>query len=716
MIISFRHLRSAIPFKSITKVILFFVFVFISSVDIANAYIGPGAGFAFISSFFILFVTFVLAIFYLLTWPLRHIIRALFRKNKAKSDIKRVIIIGLDGMDPNLAEEFMNKGEMPNFQKLKEKGTFSRLATSYPSISPVAWSSFMTGVDPSHHNIFDFITRDPCTYQPMLTSAEIGKASKVLPIGKYMIPLGKPKMNLLRKSQPFWKILGEFGIFSSIIRVPITFPPEEFNGVLLSGMCVPDLKGSQGTFSHYTTDLDRTNVETGGESRFVEIEGDAIKTHLYGPENSLVKNGEELTLPLNIKIDSKNNKARIEISGQHFELEPRTYSPWIKVTFRPGLTIKVNGICRFYINELEPNFDLYVTPINIDPEEPALPISHPFVYSIYLAKLIGPYGTLGLAEDTWALNEGVIDEDGFLEQAYLLYEEREKMFLNALEKTPKGLCTCVFDTTDRIQHMFFRCLDDDHPANKGKEVEKYKNVIEDMYVKMDGLIGKVIEKLDDKTIMFVISDHGFTQFKRGINLNSWLFQEGYLALKDGKNTSGDWFESVDWSKTKAFSLGLAGIFINRKGREINGLIEEGQELKALKNELIAKLTGLVDEKTSEVSISEVIDTDETLAGPYKYDAPDLLIGYNAGYRSSWTCAVGKVTESVFEDNTKHWSGDHCVDPRIVPGVLFTNLKVQKTDPNLKDMAPTVLKLFGVDIPKYMQGSPLIETVNIKNLN
>ena len=716
MIISFRHLRSAIPFKSIIKLILFSVFVFISSVDIANAYIGPGAGFAFISSFFILFVTFALAIFYLLTWPLRHIIRALFRKNKAKSDIKRVIIIGLDGMDPSLAEKFMNKGEMPNFQKLKEKGTFSRLATSYPSISPVAWSSFMTGVDPSHHNIFDFITRDPCTYQPMLTSAEIGKASKVLPIGKYMIPLGKPKMNLLRKSQPFWKILGEFGIFSSIIRVPITFPPEEFNGVLLSGMCVPDLKGSQGTFSHYTTDLDRTNVETGGESRFVEIEGDTIKTHLYGPENSLVKNGEELTLPLNIKIDSKNNKAKIEISGQRFELEPRTYSPWIKVTFRPGLTIKVNGICRFYINELEPNFDLYVTPINIDPEEPALPISHPFVYSIYLAKLIGPYGTLGLAEDTWALNEGVIDEDGFLEQAYLLYEEREKMFLNALEKTPKGLCTCVFDTTDRIQHMFFRCLDDNHPANKGKEVAKYKNVIEDMYVKMDGLIGKVIEKLDDKTVMFVISDHGFTQFKRGINLNSWLFQEGYLALKDGKNTSGDWFESVDWSKTKAFSLGLAGIFINRKGREINGLIEEGQELKALKNELIAKLTGLVDEKTSEVSIREVIDTDETLAGPYKYDAPDLLIGYNAGYRSSWTCAVGKVTESVFEDNTKHWSGDHCVDPRIVPGVLFTNLKVQKADPNLKDMAPTVLKLFGVDIPKYMQGSPLIETVNIKTLN
>jgi len=711
-----RHSGRTLSFKTILIKLFLFTILYISIPDTAQAYIGPGAGFAFLSSFLILFVTFALAIFYLISWPLRHILRAISRRNKPKSDIKKVVIIGLDGMDPNLAEEFMNKGEMPNFKKLKDEGTFSRIATSYPSISPVAWSSFMTGVDPSHHNIFDFITRDPCTYQPMLTSAEIGKASKVLPIGKYMIPLGKPKMKLLRKSQPFWKILGKFGIFSSILRVPITFPPEEFNGVLLSGMCVPDLKGSQGTFSHYTTDSSRTNVETGGESRLVEVKDDTINTHLYGPENTLVKNGEELTLPIKIKLDKKNKKARIEISGQSFELEPRTYSPWIKVAFKPGLTIKVNGICRFYINEIEPNFDLYVTPINIDPEEPALPISHPFVYSIYLAKLNGPFGTLGLAEDTWALNEGIIDEEGFLDQAYLLYEEREKMFLSALEKTPQGLCACVFDTTDRVQHMFFRCLDESHPANRGKEVEKYKNVIEDMYIKMDGLIGRVMEKLDDKTVMFVISDHGFTQFKRGINLNTWLFKEGYLTLKDGKTTSGDWFESVDWSRTKAFSLGLAGIFINRKGREVSGVVEEGQELSELKQELVTKLTGLVDEQYSEVSINEVVDTESTHGGPYKYDAPDLLIGYNAGYRSSWTCAVGRVTESVFEDNTKHWSGDHCVDPNIVPGVLFSNLKVTKENPHLKDMAPTVLKLFGVNVPKYMQGSSLIEKVNIQEEN
>ncbi len=687
-----------------------FVFLLISSVESAQAYIGPGAGFAFLSSFFFLFIAFALAIFYLLSWPLRFGFRALFRKGyKGKSQVKRVIIVGLDGMDPKLADKFMSEGKLPNFQRLKESGTFTPLDTTYPSISPVAWSSFMTGVDPSYHNIFDFLTRDPCTYQPMLSSAEIGSASKVLPIGRYMVPLGKPRMKLLRKSQPFWKILGENGIFSSIIRVPITFPPEKFNGVLLSGMCTPDLKGSQGTFSYYTTSESDKRGKTGGVNYHVTLNSDTIHTYLHGPENVLIKGGGELKVPLTIKIDKQKNRAKIEICGQKFHLEPGTYSHWIKVTFRPGLGIKVHGICRFYINKISPDIELYVSPINIDPEEPALPISHPFIYSVYLAKLIGPYGTLGLAEDTWALNERVIDEEAFLKQAYLFYEEREKMFFKALERTTKGLCTCVFDTTDRIQHMFFRCLDESHPANKGKEVERYKNVIEDLYVRIDKLIGRVLENANNDTAVIVMSDHGFTQFKRGVNINTWLLQNGYLALKDGKTISGEWFKDVDWERTKAFSLGLTGVFINRKGRESCGIVEEGSELQNLKRELIAGLTRLVDEATGEVAIREIVDTESLLSGPYVYDAPDLLIGYNGGYRNSWDCAVGRVTEGVFEDNTRSWSGDHCVDPKVVPGVFFSNKKINTARPDIKDIAPTVLSLFGAEIPHYMKGKPLIGT-------
>jgi predicted AlkP superfamily phosphohydrolase/phosphomutase len=369
--------------------------------------------------------------------------------------------------------------------------------------------------------------------------------------------------------------------------------------------------------------------------------------------------------------------------------------------------MKIHGICLFHLVRTSPHFELYVSPIHIDPEHPSLPISHPFIYSVYLAKLIGPYGTLGLAEDTWALNEGAIDEEAFLKQAYLLYEEREKMLFKVLERTPNGLCACVFDTTDRVQHMFFRCLDPDHPSNRGKETEKYRNVIRDLYVRMDGLMGRLLQVIDEKTLLLVISDHGFTQFKRGLNLNTWLRDNGYLFLEEGRGESGDWLKGVDWGRTKAFALGLTGVFINRKGREAKGIVDEGKPLAALRQELSRKLTGLVDPETGQTAIRSVVETETAFAGPYTYDAPDLLVGYNAGYRTSWDGAMGRVTRAQFEDNTRHWSGDHCVDPALVPGVLFSSRKIRRDDPGLTDIAPTVFRALGVEQPTHMKGRPLI---------
>jgi predicted AlkP superfamily phosphohydrolase/phosphomutase len=359
---------------------------------------------------------------------------------------------------------------------------------------------------------------------------------------------------------------------------------------------------------------------------------------------------------------------------------------------------------------------LYVTPVQIDPERPALPISHPFIYANYLAKLIKPYGTLGLAEDTWALNESVIDEEAFLKQAYLYCNEREDMFFQALEKTTTGLCVCVFDTSDRIQHMFFRYLDENHPANKDNGTARHKHVIQDLYQRMDQLVGRVMEKIDDRTVLIVLSDHGFAPFRRGVNINTWLYQNGYLALKPGKNTSGEWFADVDWKNTKAFCLGLTGLFINKVGRERDGTVAEGMEFHELKTELIAKLKGTVDSETGEVAIREVVDTEQLFGGPYLDNGPDLLLGYNSGYRSSWDCASGKVTGAVFEDNTKRWSGDHCVDPKLVPGVFFCNRVVADSSPDIRDIAPTVLKLFGVEIPAYMQGKPLIEELKEERIH
>jgi predicted AlkP superfamily phosphohydrolase/phosphomutase len=672
------------------------------------AYIGPGAGFAFFSSFLVFIVTFILFVFYIISLPVRIILNIFFRKKKSsKGKFRQVVILGLDGMDPALAMQFMKQGKLPNFQRLKDRGVFAPLSTSFPSISPVAWSSFMTGVDPSFHGIFDFFTRDPVTYTPILSSAEIRGSSKALRIGKYVIPVGKPRLRMLRKSRPFWSILGEHGVFSSILRVPITFPPEKFNGLLLSGMCVPDLNGSQGTFSFYTTEDSEKRGKTGGACYTVGLNSSTVNTFLYGPENSFVRGGERLKTPLTIMVDEESMSARIKVCDKDFELRCGNYSSWVRVTFSPVIGIKIRGICRFYLKQISPHLELYVTPINIDPERPVLPISHPFIYSIYLSKMIGPYATLGLAEDTWALNEGIIDEDAFLEQAYNYCEEREKMFFKALEKNSKGLCVCVFDTTDRIQHMFFRCLDDSHPANRGKEVDKYRNVIEDLYVRMDDLLGRVLEKIDEKTLLIVMSDHGFKPFRRGVNLNSWLFQNGYLVLKDGRQTSGDWFENVEWSRTRAYSLGLTGIFINMKGRESMGIVGPGREFTDLKNELVEKLTGFIDEDKGETAIMKAVYAGSIFSGPYVSESPDILINYNIGYRSSWACATGRVTESVFEDNTKRWSGDHCVAPNLAPGIFFSNYPINTSTPDIKDIAPTVLKAFGVETPLYMKGMNII---------
>jgi predicted AlkP superfamily phosphohydrolase/phosphomutase len=674
----------------------------------AEAYIGPGAGFAFVGATLVLLSTLLLVVVILLTWPFTLLYRLVRFGNPYKHAIApRVIVLGLDGLDPGLTMKLMREGRLPHFQKLAEKGVFRPLDTANPSISPSAWSTFTTGVDASRHAIYDFLTRDPCTYGPLLSSTDIRNAKRVLNIGRYLLPLEKPRIKLLQKSQAFWKLLGDRYIFSIIQRVPITFPPVPFRGLLLSGMCVPDLRGSQGTFSFFSTQQDAHGhaVRTGGEQTVLRRQGSRIRTRIVGPENSMLRAGGRLTLPVTITVADDRAQVRIEVDGSEaFDLPLRTYSPWVKLVFRPGLGIKVYGIARFYLSSVEPELELYMTPIHIDPEKPAMPISHPQIYSVYLAKMQGPFATLGLAEDTWALNERVIDEKAFFEQAMAIYEERERMFLGALKQTKKGLVTTVFDTTDRVQHMFYRYLDPTHPANAGKDTTEWADAIPKVYERVDALLGRIwseIERTD--TVFMVISDHGFTNFRRGVNLNTWLKENGYLALKPGHETSGDWFEHVDWSKTRAFSLGLTGMFINRKGREQSGVVSEGAEYRALVAELSAKLEALVDPQTGERAIRKVRSTNETFDGPYRLDAPDLLIGYEGGYRNSWECATGAVSANVFSDNTRSWSGDHCVDPDIVPGVFFCNRRITTERPRLVDIPLSIIELFGQKRARYMQG-------------
>jgi predicted AlkP superfamily phosphohydrolase/phosphomutase len=671
----------------------------------SEAYAGPGAGFAVLSSFWTIFVAFLYSFYALVTWPVRHLVR-MFRRRKAygKAQVKRVVIVGFDGMDPELANCFMGEGKLPNLARLRDSGTFRRLRTTFPAISPVAWSTFQTGVNPGKHNIYDFLARDLKSYLPFLSSAQISEPKRHLRIGKYSLPLGKPEIKGLRKGTPFWHWLGKAGVFCSVIRVPVTFPPEKFPGVLLSGMCIPDLKGSQGTFCFCTTRASGNKFREGGVRIPIERNGAGFFSYVPGPENPL-GTGSEMRADFKLRPDVKRGRARIEIDYQAFVITVGEYSEWIPVKFKAGMGFTARGICRFYLKEISPEVEVYVTPVNIDPGHPDLPISHPVTYSIYLAKLFGPYATLGLAEDTWALNEEVLDDQAFLAQCYGNHEDRERMFFDALEKTPQGMCACVFDTTDRVQHMFWRYLDKDHPAVRDVPQDQRPRVIQDLYDRMDSLIGRVMRQIDDQTLLLVISDHGFKSFARCLNLNAWLHQNGYLILKDGKSESGDWFEDVDWSRTRAYTMGLNGLYLNVKGREREGIVEAGEEAAALKEELRSKLDGLVDPASGKVGITGMFDCDAVYAGPYVDNAPDLIVGYGDGFRASWDSVMGKVTTAIFEDNLKAWSGDHCVDPRLVPGVLFSNRKIATETPAIVDVAPTVLKLFGLELPSYFDGKP-----------
>jgi predicted AlkP superfamily phosphohydrolase/phosphomutase len=659
------------------------------------AYIGPGAGFALLGSFLSLIAGIFLSLLSLLLWPFRMTRRLLARhKGFRNARVKKIVFIGLDGLDARLTERFLAEGKMPNLARLAESGSYSRLRTTFPSLSPVAWSTFATGVNPAKHNIFDFLDRNLRSYVPQLSSARIGKPQRIWKLGRLRIPLSSPTLELRRKSEPFWKTLGKHGIGCTILRVPITFPPEKFDGKMLSAMSTPDMKGTQGSFSQFSTRVRTAAYESGDRYPLIPCNG-GFRGEVEGPEDAFIEGSPALRIPFHLATTA-GGAFELQVQDHRCPLVPGEYTDWLRIRFRSALGTTVSGIVRFLLTETGEHCSLYMSPINIDPASPALPISHPSYFAKYLANLLGPFATTGMAEDTWALNEGVIDEEAFLQQAYDIFREREAMFLDALAHTRRGVVACVFDTSDRVQHMFFRHLG---------QSDGHSNVIEDLYRRMDRLIGQALPFADASTAFFVLSDHGFCAFRRGVNLNSWLRDHGYLHLKENAGTSARFFENVDWTRTRAYALGLSGIYLNVLGRESQGIVAP-QNADRLKQAIAAELSTLRDDDGAS-PIRTVYQTSAIYNGPYLDAAPDLIVGYQDGYRVSWESAVGAVSDLVVEDNDKAWSGDHCVDPVLVPGVLFSNQKIADTNPGIEDLAPTAMSLFGLKPSTWMEGKALL---------
>jgi len=619
-----------------------------------------------------------------------------------KSLDKKFLIVGMDGLDPVIAKRLMERGDLPNFKKLSLMGSFMSLQTSNPPQSPVAWSNFISGHNPGHHDVFDFITRDPKTYLPEIGMTEVKKRENKT-FSDLMAGLTGPQVKTRRKGKSFWDYLSEANILNVILHCPVTFPAESLNGRLLSGMGTPDIKGTQGIFSFFTTKgFDQKEVQ--GRVKRVEWKGNKIETLLTGPK---MKKGEkmvEIEVPVEIR-KGEGQKIWIKIQNSEQEVAVGEWSDWFRVKFKLGFLQTITGICRFHLNSLEPDLGLYVSPVNIDPKKPAMKISYPEDYAKEIYEKIGFYYTQGMPYDTWALNEGRMDEKTFLELAYEIQRENVEHFKWELEKFEGGFLFVYFGITDLIQHMFWRYIDPEHP-NRGQSSDpEISNAIDDVYKHMDGVLGDILEKLDSETVLMVISDHGFGSFRRAVHVNSWLRDQGYLVLNEGDTEGKELFQNVDWSETRAYSVGFGGIYINQFGREKMGVVYKGTESNKLKEEIIGKLKAWKDTGGSAM-IRHIYLGEKLYTGEYAHKGPDLYIGFEKGYRASWQTALGAAPKSLVEDNMKYWGGDHLCDPELVPGVLFSNRKITATNPSLLDVSPTVLNYFGVKSNSSLEGRSL----------
>ncbi|MDD5678403.1 MAG: alkaline phosphatase family protein [Kiritimatiellae bacterium] len=648
------------------------------------AYIGPGAGFAFTGAFLTTLAAIASIMTAFLTVFLRRTVKAVRRRFWRSNSPPKTIIIGFDGLDPRIAKNLIQHNRLPNMRRLMESGTFSELQSTMPPLSPVAWSSFITGVNPGKHNVYDFLRRDPASYRilPALAASDDFIQSQ----------RNKKNIRLHRKSTPFWNLLSKASVPSFVFRVPATFPVEPFENMrLLAGMGIPDLRGTQGLFTCFEAGLQSPVATQNGERIPLEPRNGCLEGILAIQKDA----DNQWTVTINLKPEGNNGSVCLFLPGCSVALKPRVFSEWVRIPFRKGLG-KFYGIARFCLLSGFPDVRLYVTPLHMDPSRPVIPLAVPRRYSIELANEHGLFGTLGMAEDTGALMDGVLDPDLFLKQTYNLQTEREDIFLDEIRQTPDGFCMGVFDFTDRIQHMFFGGNADDYPWGNNQS-----DIVATAYERADEFLGRILTTTGNKSLVFVLSDHGFEHFKKGFNLNAWLQQSGLLAAAISDNR--EYLQSIDWQATQAYAFGLNSLFLNRIGREGKGIVSEA-EAESLIRFISENLLKVKDPETGQSVISNVYSAKETYHGPYMENSPDLIIGYAPGYRVAWQSGRGGVGRDLFEYNSTPWTGDHCMDPKHVPGVFLSNhqFNLQK-QPHLTDIAPSVLNAFNIPMPDYMDG-------------
>jgi len=641
------------------------------------------------------------------------------RKKRRVYAGKKIIVIGIDGMDPCLSEKMMNAGKLPNFAGLRKMSGFRMLGTSIPPLSPVAWANFINGAGPGSHGIFDFIHRHPeKQYAPFFGMSETVAGQGYWEVGDHKLQLDfwpfnhKPPATLLRRQGiPFWDYLDRAGIYSTFYDLPSNYPPSPSKygyHQCLSGLGTPDMLGGYGTYQHFAEDGPvRTKHESGGKRSMLFFENETAGAKLLGPSNTLLKKPRPVTIDFFVHRDKQARAAVIEIQKHKILLKEGQWSHWIKLDFELSTPSfipdkHVSGICRFYLQEVTPNFRLYVSPINSDPSDSALQITEPPEFIKEISDGLGLFPTLGMQEAYNAVKNKVFTDAEYAEQANYVLKERLNLLQYALENYDDGLLFFYFSSTDLQAHIFWWDSGEKHPTRTASDVKKNFGHIKGIYRKLDSVLGDILKRYGEQATIIVMSDHGFANFKRQFNLNSWLRENGYLFPSDSTSIMSD----ADWSRTKAYGLGVNGLYLNLQGRERYGIVSPGGQREELIEELISKLEAVRDNDGRRV-IRKVHRTDKAYSGPATALAPDLVIGYCRGYGASWDTRLGDMTKEILFDNDSAWSADHCADVSEVPGVLFCNRPIASASPSLTDVAPTILTEFGLQVPSTMAGKTFL---------
>lgn len=554
----------------------------------------------------------------------------------------KLLLLGIDGMDPGIFERLAADDRMPHFKRLSETGVYRHMTVTIPPQSPTSWTSMATGVNPGEHGVFDFIIRDKGSYDPVLSLVR----QKAGMFSRYIAPYDNDTL---------FDTYEKEGKEVYSIRWPLTFPSKRITEKhSIPGLGTPDVNGTLGVGTLVTTNPAWKDRET--KTRKVIVEpSDLSKFDFPGLTQKTVKGIADVTVAASIA--ERDGSVALNLGGTKVPLSPHRWSDIFTVTFKMGMMMKVSCIARAILKETSPHTTVYITPLQINPRDTHHAYASPAKFGGKLSDETGPYMTLGMAEDTNALNDGCIDTDDFIQLCELIFDERKKMFFHCWDRLNDGIAACVFDTLDRIQHMCWR----DH-----------QDIIERWYGKCDALLGEVLERCEfsqQNHKLMVVSDHGFGAMDHVVHMNTWLMEQGYLNLASEDVGRTLDMKDVDWNRTKAFALGLNCIYINQRGREVQGIVDENDK-RALCDAIAAQLMQFTDGHGNQV-VSRVYRGYDVYAGS-RHAAPDLVVGYNKGYRGSQETGLGKIPRRPsLEANTQSWSGDHCCDRDQVPGVFFS---------------------------------------------